>query len=142
MIQNKNNTSDTISMGNTAPAPDVCEDLNSATGQLAIRMTNDYLFRALLQSNNHVLKGLISSLLDIPIDKVRSVIINNPIILGEAINEKTFFLDIALTLNDNTLINLEMQVILTSRSSPPFRLVFWTLRFFRNIPNSILHINS
>lgn len=33
------------------------------TGPLTISMTNDYLFRALLQQNNKVLKGLISSLM-------------------------------------------------------------------------------
>ena len=37
--------------------------------------------------------------------------ITNPIIPGESINGKTFFLDIRVDLNQNTLINLEMQVI-------------------------------
>ena len=84
---------------------------HSATGPLSIPLTNDYLFRALLQRNNYVLKGLICSLLRLSPQEVSSVIINNPIILGESINDKTFFLDISITLNDHTLINLEMQVI-------------------------------
>jgi len=37
--------------------------LDSATGPVTIPMTNDYLFRALLQRNNNVLKGLLCSLL-------------------------------------------------------------------------------
>ncbi len=84
---------------------------HSATGPISIPLTNDYLFRAMLQRNNKVLKGLISSLLKLSPDKIHSVIITNPILLGEAISDKEFFLDIALILNDNTLINLELQVI-------------------------------
>ena len=37
--------------------------------------------------------------------------ITNSIVLGESTNDKTFFLDIQVDLNQNTLINLEMQVI-------------------------------
>ena len=37
--------------------------------------------------------------------------ITNSIVLGESTNDKTFFLDIRVDLNQNTLINLEMQVI-------------------------------
>ena len=83
----------------------------SAVGPLTIPMTNDYLFRALLQRNNKVLKGLICSLLHLAADDVTSVVITNPIILGNAIDDKTFILDIKLSLNDYTIINLEMQVI-------------------------------
>ncbi len=80
-------------------------------GDLPIPMTNDYLFRALLQRNNRVLKGLIISLLHLEEEDVESVVIENPIILGEAINDKTFILDILISLNNNTRIGLEMQVI-------------------------------
>lgn len=83
----------------------------SATGPIRIPLTNDYLFRAMLQRNNLVLKGLISSLLSIPLSDIKSVVITNPIILGTSIDDKTFFLDISITLNDDTLINLEMQVL-------------------------------
>ena len=81
------------------------------TGPLAIPMTNDYLFRALLQQNNKVLKGLISSLLHLPLEEIVSVEITNPIELGRSIDDKTFFLDIKVLLNSDTVINLEMQVI-------------------------------
>ena len=80
-------------------------------GKLTIPMTNDYLFRALLQQNNKVLTGLIASLLHLSPSEISSVEITNPIVLGESINDKTFFLDIRVNLNQNTLINLEMQVI-------------------------------
>ena len=81
------------------------------TGPLTIPMTNDYLFRALLQQNNKVLKGLISSLMHLPFYKIISVEITNPIELGKSINAKDFFLDVKVLLNSNTVINLEMQVI-------------------------------
>ena len=81
------------------------------SGPLTIPMTNDYLFRALLQRNNHVLKGLVCSLLHLSPAEVQSVKITNPIVLGDAIDEKTFILDIRALLNDSTILNLEMQVV-------------------------------
>ena len=46
-------------------------DWHSATGPLAIPMTNDYLFRVLLQRNNYVLKGLICSLLHLSLSDIK-----------------------------------------------------------------------
>lgn len=103
----------------------------SAAGPLKIPLTNDYLFRALLQHNNHVLKGLICSLLHLLPSKVHSAVITNPIILGESINDKTFFLDISVTLNNNTLINLEMQVI--NERNWPERSLSYLGRTFDNL---------
>ena len=104
---------------------------HAASGPLVIPLTNDYLFRALLQSNNLVLKELISALLGLPFSEIKSAVINNPIILGEAFNEKTFFLDIAITLNDNTLVNLEMQVI--NEHNWPERSLSYLCRTFDNL---------
>lgn len=82
----------------------------TATGKIRYNMTNDYMFRAILQKNPKVLKGLISSLLHLQPEQIKSLIIENPIILGEAIDTKELILDIRVRLNDNTLINLEMQI--------------------------------
>ena len=81
------------------------------SGALIVPMTNDYLFRALLQRNNHVLKGLICALLHMDEADISSVIITNPIRLGDSIDNKTFVLDINVILNQHHIINLEMQVI-------------------------------
>ena len=89
----------------------VTSGLDSATGPVTIPMHNDYLFRALLQRNNRVLKGLICSLLHLNDKQIRTVSITNPIELGETIDNKTFFLDVKVLMNDQTYINLEMQVI-------------------------------
>lgn len=83
----------------------------SATGPVPIRMSNDYLFRALLQRSNTTLKGLICSLLHLYDKDILSVEIINPIELGTPVDAKTFFLDIKVSLNDQTIVHLEMQVI-------------------------------
>ncbi len=94
-------------------------------------MTNDYLFRALMQRNNKVLKGLICSLLHISPKDIKSVIITNPIELGQSIDQKTFMLDIKIFLNALTFINLEMQVI--NRHNWPERSLSYLCRNFDNL---------
>ena len=88
----------------------ISEKLQAATGKIDYQMTNDYMFHAALQKNPKVLKSLVCSMLRLRLQEIRSIQIINPIILGEAVDEKTFILDINIVLNDNTLINLEMQV--------------------------------
>ncbi len=53
----------------TMSAPNFLED---ATGPVTIRLTNDYLFRALLQRNNKALKGLVCSLLHLEPAQIQS----------------------------------------------------------------------
>ena len=86
------------------------EEFKNAHGKIPYGMTNDYMFRAVLQSNNKALHGLICSLLHLRHEDVLSVEITNPIILGESIEDKEFLLDINVNMNDSTLINLEMQM--------------------------------
>ena len=112
------------------PRPDNKEWL-SATGPLPIPMTNDYLFRAILQRNNYVLKGLICSLFGLSPGEVTSVSVVNPILLGEAIDEKTFFLYIFLILNNDAHINLELQVI--NEHNWPERSLNYLCRTFNNL---------
>lgn len=81
------------------------------TGAGPIPMTNDYLFRAFLQRNNRALKGLVAALLYKEPEAIASAEIMNPIELGNSVNDKTFILDIRVSLNNHTRINLEMQVI-------------------------------
>ena len=104
---------------------------HTAAGTLPILMTNDYLFRALLQNNNYVLKGLVCSLLHLPFEAVQSVEITNPILLGEAIDDKDFFLDVSVLLNNRTLINLEMQVL--NEHNWPERSLSYLCRTFDNL---------
>ena len=88
----------------------IFHSLQESTGEIPYNMTNDYMFRAVLQSNNKVLCGLIRSLLHVDEDTPLSAEITNPIILGESITDKEFCLDINVTVNNSLLLNLEMQI--------------------------------
>ncbi len=81
-----------------------------ATGVIDYNMTNNYMFRFILQENQKVLKGLICALLHLQSEEVKSVEVRDPINLAGDVNSKEFILDIEVVLNDSTLINLEMQV--------------------------------
>ena len=81
-----------------------------ATGDIPHNMTNDYMFRYILQKNEKVLRGLISSLLHLNPNDIKKLTIKNPINLAEDIIGKDFIMDIEVLMNDDTLINLEMQV--------------------------------
>ncbi len=82
----------------------------TASGPILYNMTNDYMFRAVLQSNKKMLTGLICSLLHLNINDISSIEIANSVILGQAVDDKEIRLDINVLLNDSVYINLEMQV--------------------------------
>lgn len=82
----------------------------NATGEISHNMTNDYMFRYILQKNEKVLRGLISALLHLNPKAIRTITIRNPINLAEEISGKDFILDIEVMMNNDNLINLEMQV--------------------------------
>ena len=81
-----------------------------ASGELAFNMTNDYMFRVILQKHTAVLKALICTLLHLKPEHIQSANITNPIELGEDIDDKTFVLDIDVLLNNDAILNLEMQM--------------------------------
>lgn len=83
--------------------------LESITGKITYNMTNDYMFRAVLQKNTKVLRGLIGSLLHLDPESL-DVKITNPIILGQSFINKDFILDINVTINKEIKLNLEMQI--------------------------------
>ena len=85
--------------------------LDDSQGDLPFHMWNDYLFRALLQVNSEVLKAFVCSLLYLEPQEVTSIAILNPIVLGDAIDDKTYILDIFVEVNGRTRLNLELQVI-------------------------------
>ncbi len=106
----------------------VASMLRNAHGKVPYNMTNDYMFRAVLQSNNKVLRGLICSLLHLEESEVQSVEITNPIILGESIHSKEIRLDINVRLNNRNIINLEMQI--SNRFNWPNRSLLYLSRSF------------
>ena len=88
----------------------VAQNYADATGKVDYCLTNDYMFRAVFQSNKKALNGLLCAILHLAPEQIRSTRIMNPIELGEAFDEKTFILDISILLNDDSYVNLEMQV--------------------------------
>jgi predicted transposase/invertase (TIGR01784 family) len=110
-----------------------------SSGKLDFPMTNDYLFRALLQKNNRVLKGLIGSLLHMNVDSIVSAIIQNPIELGKSFDDKTFILDVKVLLNNRKFIDLEMQVI--NYYDWPERSLSYLCRNFDNLSRGDEYIN-
>mgnify|MGYP002508347238 CR=1 FL=1 len=77
-----------------------------ARGVIEYKMTNNYMFRFILQKNQKVLKGLIAALLHLNPIEMKKVEIRNPINLAGNVSGKEFILDIEVMLNDDTLINL------------------------------------
>jgi predicted transposase/invertase (TIGR01784 family) len=105
--------------------------LASATGPIRYPLTNDYMFHAVFQESPASLKHLLSALLDIPFEEILSCELQNPIILGEHIDDKDCVLDIRLLLNGGRLINLEMQA--GHFSTWPNRALFYLCRLYCNI---------
>ncbi|MBR5422366.1 MAG: Rpn family recombination-promoting nuclease/putative transposase [Lachnospiraceae bacterium] len=83
---------------------------SEASGRIPIRMTNDYMFKAVLQKNRRVLKALICAVLHLNPRRLHKVQILNPIVLGEAVDEKEIILDVRLLFDDQMILDLEMQV--------------------------------
>lgn len=79
-------------------------------GKLPYKMTNDFLFKAVFQRNIEALGGLLSALLGFKKDEIKNLRILNPIKEGMVIDDKAMILDLKLELNDNSIINIEMQV--------------------------------
>ena len=85
-------------------------DYMSATGENEFGMTNDYVFRIVFQENKYALKGLLCAVLKLKEEQIVDLDIKNVVKPGESISGKEYRLDILVELNDNTRIDLEMQL--------------------------------
>lgn len=112
-------------------APLVYVPLEKRTGKLAFTLTNDYLFKILLQKNEDILCALLSSLLSLPPDAIHSVAITNTIDPGTVVTDKGNILDVKLILNNRQILNLEMQV--KNEHNWPERSLFYLCRSFDNV---------
>lgn len=82
-------------------------------------MKNDYMFHAVLQKNEEVLRNLLATLLEMDEADIVSCHIENPIELGKEIEGKDCILDVKIKLNDARIINIELQV---------YKQTYWTNR--------------
>ena len=103
----------------------------TATGQIDYGMTNDYMFRAVLQTNEDILKALVCSVFHLKESEVSEIEIMNPIELGRTIDSKSFGLDIKLILDNRKVVNLEMQV--ENEHNWPERSLGYLCRSFDNL---------
>ena len=85
--------------------------MRQGMGIIPYTFLNDYMFRVILQKHKNVLRSIVCACLKLDAGDVQDIVVQNPIELGEAIDDKTFILDIHVLLNNNTIINLEMQVL-------------------------------
>lgn len=81
------------------------------TGKLKYPLTNDFMFKAVLQRNQTALKGLLCAMLNMRMEEIVSIRVLNPIEIGGMIDEKMMMLDLKLELNDSRILDIEMQVI-------------------------------
>lgn len=82
-------------------------------------MRNDYMFHAVLQKKDAVLRNLLAALLEMEEEEIVSCQINNPIEPGKQMDGKECILDVKLTLNNSWIINIELQV---------YRQTYWVSR--------------
>ena len=102
-----------------------------AKGVIEYNMTNNYMFRYILQQNKKVLTGLICSLLHLKPEQINNIEVINPIDLADDITGKEFILDINVMLNDDSIINLEMQV--ANEHNWPERSLMYLCRTFDHL---------
>ncbi len=103
----------------------------NATGALMYNMTNDYMFRMVLQRDSETLIMLICSLLHLRKEEVIEAHIENPVEPGATISNKEYQLDIVVKLNRDMTVNLEMQVI--NYQNWPMRSLSYLCRKFDTI---------
>ena len=74
------------------------------------RLTNDLLFHIVMQESEVALKGLVASLLSKKVEEITSVEVLNPIDYSQRISSKEIILDVNARVNEDTLVNVEVQV--------------------------------
>ncbi len=94
-------------------------------------LKNNYLFIALMNDSEYALKMLICSLLGYKKSDIKEITIRNPIQVGQAIERKGFILDVALLLNNDTYVNIELQLI--NYGNWPERSVGYLCRSYDNL---------
>ena len=105
--------------------------LSKRTGKLPFMLTNDYMFKVVLQTDETILCALLCSLLDLTPGDIHSIVITNPFVPGTTIKDKDTILDIRLILNGDRLINLEMQI--KNEGDWPERSLCYLCRAFDNL---------
>lgn len=110
-----------------------------STGNLKYPLTNDFMFKAVLQRNQTALKGLLCALLHMEMEEIAAVRVLNPIEIGGMIDEKMMILDLKLELNDSRILDIEMQVI--DEGNWPERSLAYLCRAFDQLDKGEKYLN-
>lgn len=117
----------------------------NATGEIRYTMTNDYMFNVIFRHTD-ILAELLCSLLDLKREEITSLEIRNPLLSGDTVKEKAFVLDIHILLNNDSVLNIEMQI--SNHGDWPDRSLSYLCRSFDQLyrgeqyasTKSVLHI--
>ena len=80
----------------------------TATGEIEFTLMSDMMFHYVMQNSKNALTGLVCALKGLSPDDVQDILVENPIDLNSA--GKETIMDIKLTLNNNEILNIELQV--------------------------------
>ena len=101
-----------------------------ATGTIAYNMTNNYMFRFILQKNKKVLKGLICALLHLKPEQIKSIEITNPINLSGDVSGKEFIENYHLYSDKFTLSVLNLsKIYLATEEDKRYEIDYWARLF-------------
>ena len=75
-------------------------------GNAYVSLTNDLLFHMVFTRNAEALKGLLSTLLNIPEADILRVEVLNPMQYSEVVDSKLTVLDLKVHMNDNTFVHV------------------------------------
>ncbi|MBQ9009161.1 MAG: PD-(D/E)XK nuclease family transposase, partial [Clostridia bacterium] len=73
-------------------------------------LTNDGMFHLVFINNKKALRSLVSALINVPESELGDTEVLNPMQFSDAYNAKLTVLDLRGHLNNNTLLNIELQV--------------------------------
>ncbi|MBO4458413.1 MAG: PD-(D/E)XK nuclease family transposase [Butyrivibrio sp.] len=101
----------------------------TATGEIEFTLMSDMMFHYVMQKSERALTGLVCALKGLTPNDVKSIIVTNPIDLNSA--GKETIMDIKLTLNNNEVLNIELQVYSDKYWVP--RSILYLCRAYDNI---------
>lgn len=92
-----------------------------------VSLKYDFSFKHLM-SNEEVRKYFISDVLEIPVEKIKSVRLSSPFLWKRFFWQKEGILDILLTLNDDSKVNIELQIKVVKHWDK--RILFYLAKMF------------
>ena len=101
----------------------------TATGKIEYNLQSDMMFHYVMQKSKEALKGLVCALKGISPVEVKDIHVENPIELNSAARET--IMDIKLTLNNNEIMNIELQMYCENEWLP--RSVLYLCRAYDSI---------